>query len=195
MLTGLRPETMQHLLLGEGVFLVNFDGSAASSKEELADMLAQQLESGDGVLGATVGTGTFRCLPSIRHLEEEGARIPTVENTVNDGWRVRMTGTLREISPENLLRIIMNAQQSGQGTGVLVRIPTALRPEHFLFQLCWVGQMGGGLMLIELTQVINTAGAVLSFVPRGEGTLPFVFEAHGSIDDDAAWAPCRLVLF
>lgn len=194
MLTGLRPETMRHLLLGEGVFLVHFDGAAASSKEELADRLAQRLESGDGLLGATVGTGTFRCLPILRHLEED-ARMPTVENTVNDGWRVRMTGTLREISPENLLRIIMNAEQSEQGEGALLRIPTALRPEHFLSGLCWVGRTGSGLMLIELTQVINTAGAVLSLVPRGEGTLPFIFEAHGSLTDDPAWAPCRLVLF
>lgn len=195
MLTGLRPESMRHLQLGEGVFLEGFDPSALTSCQALADTLALRLEDGKGVLGATVGVSVFRCVPRLRCLEAGGLRAPTPGNMVNDGWTVRLTGTLREFSPDNLQRVLPGAYAQAQGEGLLLRVASTLRPGDFLPQLCWVGHTGGGLMLIELTHVLNTAGAVWSFVPRGEGTLPFVFEAHTEMEEDAAHAPCRILLF
>lgn len=195
MLTGLRPESMRHLLLGEGVFLVHLDVPEDATKATLAELLARRLESGEGVLGVTVGTGSFRCLPELRHLESGGARRPTAAAMVNDGWTIRLTGTLRELSPDNLLRVMGCAVATEREGSVELRLKNALQADDFLPQLCWVGQTGDGLMFIELTHVLNTLGASISFVPRGEGALPFSFEAHAGDFSDAVHAPCRVVLF
>ena len=94
MTTGLNPATFENLQLGAGLFLKNFDDSSAGSATELRLLLAAAIESGEGVIGATRGGGSFQCVPAFRAIEADGLRSPAVGATVNDGWTVNLTGTM-----------------------------------------------------------------------------------------------------
>ena len=75
MMTGLNSRTFEHLQLGAGLFIKDFNPDAASTAAELKALLAQRIESGEGLLGATRGGGSFQCKPALRHIEADGLRI------------------------------------------------------------------------------------------------------------------------
>ena len=102
MITGLRPETFENLQLNAGVFLRNFDYSKIEDVEQLEDaILAALEESGDKILGATIGGGSFQCTPTIRNIEADGMRYPIIGSTVKQ--RCRHTDT-----PFNIVRCTRN---------------------------------------------------------------------------------------
>ena len=198
MITGLRPETFKHLQLNAGLFLVGFQYDTATSAEQLKTAIASFIEAGTGVIGATTGDGTFVCKPEIRNIEANGMRAPFVGSTVNDGWTVTMTGTMKEITPENMARALISADvitPDGK-TGVKqVKLRNEIKASDYIPSLCWVGDTSEGYMLIELKNALNIAGATFTFKDKGEGELPFEFQAHQGSVSDSEYAPCVIVYF
>ena len=99
MTTGLRKATWQNLQLNAGVFLKNFDFSGAETVTALKALISDAVNDDDMVLGATVGGGSFSCKPMLRSIEADGLRTASKGSMVNDGWTVRMKGTMLEITP------------------------------------------------------------------------------------------------
>lgn len=198
MITGLRPQTFEKLQLNAGLFLQGFDYSKATSAETLKTAIASFIEAGEGVIGATKGGGTFVCTPEIRNFEADGMRSPFVGSTINDGWTVKLTGTMLEMTPENFAKSLMSADvQAVDGkTGVKkVRIRTDIKKSDYIPKMCWIGDTSKGFALIELDNVLNISGATFTFTDKGEGTIPFEFQAHQSSVTDAEYAPCSILFF
>ena len=62
--------------------------------------------------------------------------------------------------------------------------------------MCWVGDTSDqGFVLINLDNVINLTGANFTFTDKGEGTLPFEFQAHHKELKNMKYAPCEIVFF
>lgn len=194
MLTGIHDRTFERLQLGPGVFLAGFDPEGARDAEALKELLARAIREDRGVIGATKGGGVFRCVPALRQVEADGLRGPRKGGVVNDGWTVRMTGTMMEITPENLARTLATADIARTGRVTTVTLRADVAAEDYLDRLCWVGDTARGAMLIELTNALNMTGASFSFADRGEGVLPFEFQAHSEGPDDGH-APCRILFF
>lgn len=193
-MTGIHEETFSNLQLNAGVFLKDLDWSGAADREALKALLAGALRDPAHVLGATRGGGSFTCKPTLRFLEADGLRGDTLGATVCDRWEVRLSGTLLEVTPENLALCLTGGR--AETTGGVTRVTPAceVEPEHYLPRLCWVGDMaGGGALLIELRNVLNTGGVSLNFRDRGEGTLPFSFLAHAEPGSEEL--PCSVVFF
>lgn len=195
MVTGLTPTTYENVQLNAGVFLKNFDYSAITDADGLVDAVIAALESREGVLGATRGGGTFTCTPSIRSIEADGKRSEFVGSSMNDGWTVRLSTTLLEITPENFKDALMCADIATNGTVKTVTIRRDITAEDYIEKLCWVGDTAKGMMLIELDNALNTDGASFTFTDKGEGTLPVNFLAHQGSLEAQDEAPCRLVFF
>lgn len=195
MLSGFHTGTLEHLQLGAGLFLKNFDPDRASCSEELRSMIIGAVESGENVLGATRGGGSFTCVPALRALEMDGVRTPVVGGTVNDGWQVRLSGTLLEMTPENFALALCGGQVEVNGNVTTVRAKMDVDEEDYLPRLCWVGDTARGLVLIELTGALNMTGAAFTFQDKGEGTLPFSFQAHALHPEDEDTAPFRVMFF
>ena len=195
MTTGLNPATFENLQLGAGLFLKNFDDSSAESATELRLLLAAAIESGEGVIGATRGGGSFQCVPAFRAIEADGLRSPAVGATVNDGWTVKLTGTMLEITPQRFADALSCAQVDVQGHRTTLTLRTELSPEDHIPTLCWVGDTSRGFVLIALENALNMKGAAFTFADKGEGTLPFEFQAHQDSAADPSLAPCRIVFF
>lgn len=198
MITGLRPETFTKLQLNAGLFLQGFDASDITDAAALKTALGTYITAGKGVLGATKGGGTFVCEPDIRQIEADGMRAPFVGSTVNDGWTVKLTGTMLEMTPENFASALMSADVTTDDTKPKVhkvRIRTDIRDEDYIDKICWIGDTSKGFLMIELENALNISGATFTFTDKGEGTIPFEFQAHQSDVLKQEYAPCTLIFF
>ncbi|MBR3795781.1 MAG: hypothetical protein IKK34_07105 [Clostridia bacterium] len=195
MTTGLTPRTFENLQLNAGAFLKNFAYDTATDKGTLENMVLAALESGDGVLGATRGGGSFQCTPTVRQIEADGMRYPVIGSTVNDMWTIKLTTTLLEITPENFADALMCCDVAKSGAKTTLTVRTSIEKEDYIPSLCWVGDTSKGLVLIELKNALNLAGANFTFTDRGEGTLPVEFQAHQANLADMDKAPFNIVFF
>ncbi len=195
MITGLRPETFEHLQLNAGVFLKNFDYSSIADAAALETAILAALEDGTDILGATIGDGSFQCTPTIRQIEANGMRYPVVGSTVNDMWTVKLTGTMKEITPQNFADALMCADVTANGAKTIVKVRTDIEEKDYIPSLCWVGDTSKGFVLINLNNALNLTGANFTFSDRGEGSLPFEFQAHAKTLADMQYAPCEIVFF
>ena len=195
MITGLRPETFENLQTNAGVFLKNFDWSAFTTVEALEEAILGKLEAEEGILGATIGGGSFQCTPTIRNIEADGMRYPIVGSTVNDMWTVKLTGTMKECRPENFKDALICADLETSGNVTKIKVRTDIKAEDYIDSLCWIGDTSKGFVLIELKNALNLTGANFTFTDKGEGTLPFEFQAHAKNLADMEYAPVDIVFF
>ena len=195
MLTGLRPETFENLQLNAGVFHKNFNHSDIDDVDALETAVLAALEAGTDILGATIGGGTFQATPETRSIEVDGMRYQFKGSTIVDSWNIRLTGTMKEITPENFKDALISADITNSGTKKVVRVRTDIEDGDYIPTLCWVGDTSKGAVLIELSNALNTTGANFTFTDKGEGTLPFEFVAHQASLKDSQYAPFQIVFF
>lgn len=196
MITGLRPETFENLQLNAGVFLEGFDASKYEDAAALEDAVLAALEAGTGVLGATIGGGSFVCEPSIRQMEADGMRYPVIGSTANDMWTVRLTGTMKEVTPDNFKRVLITCDMDTSKTNITtLTVRTDIKRTDYIPRMSWIGDTSKGFVMIELDNVLNIDGATFSFTDRNEGTLPFNFQAHLSDITKMDHAPFRITFF
>lgn len=194
MVTGLRPESFQNMQLNAGVFLKNFDYSSATDAVSLFELIQETLETGEGVIGATTGGGSFQCTPTIRQIEADGMRAPIKGSTVNDMWVVKLTGTMKEITPENFADALICAELEKTGTMSTIKVRNSILDRDYIPSLCWIGDTGSeGYVLINITDALNLTGANFAFTDKGEGSLPFEFQAHQADLTKSQYAPCEII--
>lgn len=196
MITGLRPETFENLQLNAGVFLIDFDASNIADADALEDGILAALEEGTKILGATMGGGTFNATPTIRQIEADGMRYPVIGSTVNDMWTVKMSGTLKEVTPDNFARMLLSCDKDTSKANITtLTVRTDIKSSDYIPKLCWVGDTSKGFVMIELDNVLNLNGATFTFTDKGEGTLPFEFQAHAGDLKSMDKAPFRIHFF
>lgn len=200
MLTGLRDKTFENLQMNAGVFLENFtiDDKTSASALKTSILTALTGNAGNaGILGATVGGGSLVCEPAIRQIEADGMRYPIIGSTVNDSWTIRLTGTMKEITPDNFKRVLASCDvtKSTKGDVTTLTLRTEIKKTDYISKLCWIGDTSKGFVAIELTNVLNLDGATFTFTDRGEGTLPFNFQAHISSMSTMDMAPIKIFFF
>ena len=193
MVTGLTVKTFERLQLNAGVFLKEFDWTKYATLEALDAAIAEAIESDANRMGATRGGGTFSATPETRNIEADGKRYNFVGSTVYDSWDIKMTGTLLEVTAENVRDVLSCADiENKNGEVKVLTLRTQPKEEDYM-QLVWVGDTSKGLVLIELKNALNTAGMQFTFADKNEGTLPFEFHAHQDNVTDYDVAPVSIV--
>ena len=204
MITGLRKETFDNLLLDAGLFVVNLEYEDYTDAKQLIAALkelAAQNKVVDGIskvaalLGATIGGGTFQATPTIRSVEVDGKRYEFKGSQRNDGWTIQMTGTLKEITAGTLKTALVMADVEVKGNVKKVTLHTDIKETDYIESLIWVGDTSKGAALIDLKNALNTSGVSMTYTDKGEGTLPFTFVAHQDSVDDYDLAPVEIWFF
>lgn len=193
MTTGIHSATFTNLQLNAGAFIRSLDHSKLTTVDALKADIAERLESGEGLLGMTQGGGTFVAQPTIRNIEGDGLRAPFVGGVVNDGWTVKLTGTMKEITPENFKMALLSADVETEDKKTTITARTAIKEDDYIDSLCWVGDTPMGFIVIALENVLNTVGATMTFTDKGEGTIPFEMHAHHSDPVDQDKAPFEII--
>lgn len=195
MVTGLRPETFTNLQLNAGIFVTELDHSAITTASALKTAIQNAIAAGK-ILGATVGDGSFQATPETRQIEANGMRYPIKGSTVIDSWDVRLTGTMKEINASNMDLALMTADKSTSGDVTTITLHTDLVSADYMPDLIWIGDTSdGGLVLIDLKNVLNISGANMTFTDKGEGSLPFEFRAHCATLAEMSSAPVTIKFF
>ena len=194
--TPLRTETFENLQLNAGIFLKGFNYSSITDATALKTAIASAVSAGTGVLGATRGGGSFTVTRDIRTPEVDGKRYGFVGDSFVDSVDARLSTTLIEITPENIVDAFGSATSTTSGKKTTIKLGTAIGTDDYLTSLCWIGDLADGrLVLISLDNALNTADFSLTFTDKGEGTLPVEFHAHQDDVNDYDYAPFEIVYF
>ena len=196
-LSALREETFDNLQLNVGLFLKNFKTTAdsATKASELLTSILAAISAGTNLLGATRGGGTFTVSREMRDPEVDGLRYKWKGGTFVDSADPQMSTTLVETTPENF-SIAFGGTTSTSGNKTFVSMPTALTSSSYLEDLCWVGELADGrLVMICLYNALNTADITFTFQDKGEGSLAVEFHACQDKFDDYDYAPFEIVFF
>lgn len=175
--------------------LVNFDYSKITEYEQLGPAIDEALKSYNTTIGATIGGCTFSAIPTMRQIEVDGKRYEFVGSEIIDKWDIKLTGTMKEIVPENFARVLSTGEISKNDGGNIrtVKTRTALKESDYIKSVSWIGETSLGAIMITLYNVLNTSGATMTINDKGEGTLPFEFVAHQSDVEDMEYAPYQIV--
>lgn len=197
MITGLRPATFENLQTNAGAFLKNFDWRQHKTYDAMLEAIIAALDVPEKTIGATIGGGSFQCTPTLRNIEADGMRYQFVGSTVNDMWTVKMTGTMKEITPQNFKDALISADMTTSDGGLItnIKVRTDIKPGDYIPSLCWVGDTSRGFVLIDLENALNLTGANFTFTDKGEGSLPFEFQAHAKDLASMEYAPVEIVFF
>lgn len=195
MITGLRPATFENLQLNAGVFLKDFDYSSAESVETLSTAISAAIKAGTGVLGATIGGGTFAVTPTYRMVEADGMRNAFRGSRMLDSIEVKLTTTLKEINAQNMALALGTAETTPASGKTTIKIRNSVEDGDYIESLCWIGDTSKGFVLINLSNALNIAGATMTFTDKGEGQIPVEFTAHQASLEDQAYAPCEIIFF
>lgn len=175
--------------------MVNFDYSKITDLTALKSAIATALESYDTTVGATRGSQTFSAVPTMHQIDANGKRYEFVGSNVIDKWAVKLTGTLIEIVPGNIMRVLSTGEATDNEAKNITTIKTrtSLKDTDYIKSVTWVGDTSDGAMMITLFNVLNVSGATLTINDMGEGTLPFEFVAHQSDVEQTEYAPYEIV--
>lgn len=185
--TGLTANSFKRLQLNAGILLKDFDYSSATDAATLAELIKTAKSTGTALLGATRGGGTFTCTPETREIEADGKRNAFVGSTIFDGWEIKLSTTLLEITPGNLAMALPGADVTDASGGKkhTLTLSNDVDSDDYIDNLIWIGDTSEGYMLIDLQNALNTSGVTMTYTDKGEGTLPVEFVAHSAtLNDD-----------
>ena len=161
----IRSEAFQKLQLNAGIFLEGFDHSSVTDAAGLKTAIAAAVSSGTNILGVTRGGGTFTVTKERRTTEVDGLRYPFKGQDFIDSIDGYLSGTLLEVTPKNVERLMAQADVTTSGKKTTITMHTATDTStDYLSKLAWVGDLADGqLVLIELDNAYNEADLSLTF--------------------------------
>ena len=195
----LRDATFDNLQLNAGIFVKNLSYASITDATALKTAIANIITSGSnpaGVLiGATRGGGTFTVTREMRTPEIDGMRYRFKGGNFVDSVDAYLSTTVVEVTADNFADLLGGtATVSGKKT--TVKMETAIGDSDYLTNLCWIGDLSDGRMvLICLSNALNTADFTLTFSDKSEGTLAVEFHACQSNVNDYDEAPFEVVFF
>ena len=194
--TPLRKETYKNLQLNAGVTLVNFDLSEYDTAAALKAALKTAIQSGEKLVGATRGGGTFTITRDIRQVEADGVRSRFKGSEIVDAADAYLSETLIEITPEHLKFVLGNVDVDNTDPNhIVVTMRTAIEDEDYLDSVVWVGDTSEGFVAIELMNAFNTADFTFTFADKTEGAVNVEYHAHTEDVEDNEQVPCKLHFF
>ena len=194
-ITAVRNKTFKNLQLNSGAVLVNFDYSKITDLTALKSAIATALERYDTTVGATLAVYAICDGPTPLEFAADHRGVEQTESALSESGAIKLTGTLIEIVPGNIVRVLATGEASdNEGkTVTTVKTRTALKEADYIKSVTWVGDTSQGAMMITLFNALNTSGATLTINDKGEGTLPFEFVAHQSDVEQTEYAPYEIV--
>jgi len=196
-LSALREATFDNLELNVGIFIKNFRTTAVAATDAatLLTSISAAISAGTKLLGATRGGGNFTVSREMRTPDVDGLRYRWKGGTFVDSADPQLSTTLVETTPENFATAL-GGSVSTSGKLKIVKMPTALASAAYLTDLCWIGELADGrLVMICLYNALNTADFTFTFQDKGEGSTSVEFHACQEKFNDYDYAPFEVIFF
>lgn len=179
MVTPIRAETFENLVFDAGMLFKNLDYSTATDAASLMQIIKTEKESGTTLLGATKGGINPQTTFEFWAPELDGKRMPFKGEKRLSSADCVVSGTLVEMTPDNVKDVLGLADKSGEGTKITVQPRFSIHEGDYIDHLIWVGNLGSdGLYLVDLKNALCTTGLSTQTTDKDVGTLPFEFHGH-----------------
>ncbi|MGD6832581.1 hypothetical protein ACQCT5_10480 [Sutcliffiella halmapala] len=174
--SGFTSKTAEKLLLDAGAFFKNYDVATDTFATAVA---------ANKLLGATRGGGQFTAIPEIRNIDVDGVRGKAKDLQTIDGWEVKMTANLLEISKEILADALAasNIDTSGTEHDVITAKPK-IESTDYKDNITYVGKLSGSNepVIIQIFNALNKNGLSLQPQHKNEAVIALEYEAHFDAD-------------
>lgn len=195
MMTPIRAETFENLVFDAGILFKDLDYSSATDAETLAGLIKTAKDSGTGLLGATKGGINPQVTFEFWEPELDGKRMPFKGEKRLSSADCVVSGTLVEMTPDNVKDVLGLADKSGSGKMITVQPRFSIQKGDYINHLIWVGNLGSdGLYLVDLKNALCTTGLSTQTTDKDVGTLPFEFHGHADNVSDTE-LPIKYLFF
>ena len=178
LLTASRPETLRRLVLGPGILLSGLWPGPDLTREALDRRIGAAMASGEGVLGVT-GETAFEAVRRFAEVRLAGQTGPVRGTRVPVWTEAVLTGTLLEIGPDNLRRLLALCPAPRPADGTALRLCPAETSGGEEDCLCWIGDRAdGGRIAVGLRHPLSAGSPRLVFRPDGPAAVSFRFAAQ-----------------
>ena len=179
MVTPITAATFKKLNFNAGMLLVNFDYSSATDAGSLMELIVSPETQASSWVGATKGGINVQENRSYWRPEMDGKRMPFKGEAQFDTAEPKITGTLVEYTPKNVMAVSGAAEISTTGEVTTVQPRATIKVDDYFDNVVFVGNIGtDGLYLAELKNALCTSGMNSQSTDKDIGTLPFEFTGH-----------------
>ena len=176
-LNGFTKDTAKNLQLDAGILVKELETPGAFNGE-----LTENQK-----LGATEGGASFTATPTVRNIFEgiDGAKGNYKDGNVIDGWEIKLTATLKEMTAENFKLALGSGTitPASEGKFDSTTAKMVIESTDYLSNICWLGTQAGSEdpIIIELKNVMNINGLTFTVTDKGTGTVELELQAHFDI--------------
>lgn len=194
-LAGVTSDTFRHLQLGVGALIRNFEYEGIETTEDFKTAFLDAIRNGQS-LGGTQGGINIEVTPTYRKPEIDGANIPFKGDSVIDEWLCQMSCTLKEFTPLVLQDVFPTSEfiEVGEADSgiVAMRIRTAISPEDYSKNHCWIATTKYGWIMVAMFNTIGRTTGAIAAADKSEGNIPYQVNGHIDDFDDIDYAPCEI---
>lgn len=187
-ISGITAKTPENLVLDAGAFFKNFNVESPDGGTTPADTFESAVTAGK-LLGATKGGGGFSAVPQIRPIEVDGARGAVKGMQIIDGWDVKMTAKIVEVTPATIAAALGTTTTTTVSSKTKITAKVCISDEDYIKNITWVGNLSGSEdpVIIQVYNAFNTKGLEFAFADKGEAIIDTEFVGH--YGDDLSTPP------
>ena len=194
-LAGVTSSTFQHLQLGVGAVIRDFEYENIETVAAFKTAFIAAIKGGQA-LGGTQGGINIEITPTFRKIEIDGANVPFKGDEVIDEWLCQMTTTLKEFTPAILQTAFPTGEFAEVGAAnsdiTAMRIRTAISNDDYAKNHTWIATTQYGYIMVSMFNSLGRTTGAITAADKAEGNIPI--QINGKIEnfDDIDYAPCEI---
>lgn len=169
-------------IFDSGLLTKDLSLTGATDYTTLLAALQAAVTDGTSLLGATTGGVNFSDTPEYYDPETDGKFQPIKGDKHIINRTVKIAGTLKRLSMQNLKDIIVAADLA-TASNIETLTPRAdIDDDDYIDELQWFGfkEDNSAIVVITLSNALQTAGAALAAPNKADASIPFEFTAHAA---------------
>lgn len=178
-MTGMTENTVEHFVLGAGVFALNF--TPGTDTYETAKTAGK-------LLGATTGGGEFKAAKVGHYSQVDGAPENTKGLYILDYWTTTMQATVKEMTAETIetaLAAAKKATEQGVDGYDVITPKDALELSDYKDNVTYIGRLVGSEkpIIIQIFNAFNTNDVSIQPKDNDEASVQVIFTGHYDPND------------
>ena len=196
MVSAVTADTFNNAVFNAGILLHDVDISSATDAASLLTLITSE-ENKKKWFGATQGGVNIQENRTYWKPDIDGLRLPFKGQYQVDTVEPKMTGTLVELTPDNVKAVSGAADLTTNGNVTTVQARATIKEGDYFDTIIFVGNQGGdnGLFVCVMENALCTTGINSQTSDKAVATLPFEFTAHSSSVTFTDTLPVKYMFF
>lgn len=195
MVSAVTADTFNNAVFNAGILLHDVDISTATDAASLLTLITSE-ENKKKWFGATQGGVNIQENRTYWKPDIDGLRLPFKGQYQVDTVEPKMTGTLVELTPDNVKAVSGAADLTTANKITTVQPRATVKEGDYFDTILFVGNQGAdGLFVCIMENALCTTGINSQTSDKAVGTLPFEFTAHSASVTFTDTLPVKYMFF